>query len=184
LFVQQRFNAMRQPMPVVRQLQGSALIPQIVALAALTLAAYACFPSLSLFQDTVVAALAYLIFCRTTRTLLTRAHIRGIKAYRAQRFEDAITHFQASYEFFSSHRKLDAWRSLLLGVASPNPYRIIALCNMAYCYTQVNDGAKAIALYEQALQESPGCMLACVNLRALRSMIPSPPNAVGLHAQG
>lgn len=104
-----------------------------------------------------IAALVYLIFCRIMRAKLTRDHSSGLRAYRAQKFQEAISYFKASYQFFSRHRHLDAWRSLLFGVASANPYRVIALCNMAYCYSQAGEGQQAMKLYQQPLQEEPGC---------------------------
>jgi tetratricopeptide (TPR) repeat protein len=97
-----------------------------------------------------------------------------MKAYQAENFQDVISHFKANYEFFSAHPWLDKLRWLIFGVSSPNPYRIIALCNMAYCYTQIGDGRRAIELYERALDEMPDCKLARASLKMLRSVSPRP----------
>jgi hypothetical protein len=160
---------MQQRMPVVRQVHWISLIPQLAAIVGLALLTYAIFPRVGFIRASFIAALGYLIFCRVMRSLLTRDHILGMRAYQAQHFDDAILHFDNSHRFFSAHRKLDAWRSLFFGVASGNPYRIIALCNKAYCYGQTARGPEAIKLYEQVLNEDRNCMLAQASLTMLRA---------------
>jgi hypothetical protein len=156
-------------MPVVRQLQWRGFVPQSLAIAILAVIAHVILPGVGVPGDILIAALTYLIFCRLMRARFLRDHKEGMKAYRSQRFQDAISHFEAGYRFFSVHRNLDTWRSLLFGVVGPNPYRVIALCNMAYCWSQAGDGQRAITLYEQALQEEPDCALAKASLSMLRS---------------
>jgi len=165
---------MTQQMPVVRQLQWVGLVPQFVAMAVLGAIACVIVPRSDIPFGILIAMLVYLVFCRSMRAIFARDHKNGMRAYRAQKFQEAISHFEASYRFFSTHRRLDAWRSLLFGVASPNPYRVIALCNMAYCYSQAGDGQQAIKLYEQALQEKPDCVLAKASLNMLRSVLSAP----------
>jgi hypothetical protein len=172
---------MPQKMPVIRQIHWPGLIPQFIMIAAFAMAIHFFWPRtawdksvfLSWDRAFFCAALAYLIMCRVLRAVFTRHHIAGMRAYHACRFEEAISHFQASYQFFSAHRLLDACRAWVLGVASANSYLAIALCNMAFCHSQAGRGAKAIELYEQALSESPGFMTASASLRALRSMSPT-----------
>jgi tetratricopeptide (TPR) repeat protein len=163
-------------MPTVRQLHWPGLIPQAAAIGLIAVTLHLCFPTLLLRQDLLIAAGAYLIVCRILRATLTRDHILGMRAYRASRFKEAISHYEASYQFFSTHRRLDAWRSLLLGVASANPYRVIALGNMAYSYGQLGDGNKAIELYVQVLREAPDHTLAKASLQMLRA-VPRPAEA-------
>ena len=160
---------MQQKMPVVRQLHWVEVIPQVVAIAAVALLIQAFPPRIGFFRASFIAALAYLIFCRLMRTWLTRDHILGMKAYQAQHFDDAILHFDNCYRFFSGHRTLDAWRSMLFGVSSRNPYRVIALCNKAYCYGQTLRGPEAIKLYEEVLNEDPDCKLAQAQVAMLRA---------------
>jgi hypothetical protein len=63
---------MPQKMPVVRQLHWISLIPQLVAIAALTLPIYVVIPRLGFFRASAIAALAYLIFCRLMRSWYER----------------------------------------------------------------------------------------------------------------
>jgi tetratricopeptide (TPR) repeat protein len=165
---------MSQRMPVVRQLHWKGLTPQFIVLAALVLVLYVVFPKLGIIRDFLIAALAYFIFCRIMRGIFTRDHRSGMRAYHARKFQDAISHFESSYRFFSTHRQLDRRRSVLFGVSSQNPYRVMALCNTAYCYSQIGDGQRAITLYEQALHEEPDCALAKGALNMLRSVSTTP----------
>jgi tetratricopeptide (TPR) repeat protein len=159
-------------MPVIRRLYLPALIPQLLAIAALGVGIHFCFPRLDVIPSIAIAAIVYPIFCRVLRETFAHDHAAGMRAYKAQHFEEAISHFEASYRFFLAHPLTDKCRSLLFGVATQNPYRVIALCNMAYCYTQIGNGNKAIELFEQALQESPECTLARTSLSMLRSVSP------------
>jgi hypothetical protein len=163
---------MRQPLPVIRQLYWPGLLPQFLAIAALSAVAWFVLPIANFIQASIVGAVIYLISCRLLRFQFTRDHILGMKAYRTGQFRDAITHFEASHRFFSAHRRLDAWRSLLLGVASYNPYRVIALGNMAWCYGQLGERAKAVELFEHVLQEVPDHAGARAGLNMLRASVP------------
>jgi tetratricopeptide (TPR) repeat protein len=106
---------------------------------------------------------------RVLRRIFAREHTLGIAAYRSRNFEEALSHFEKSYRVFSAHRTLDARRSLAFGVASQNSYRVIALGNMAYCFGQMGDRAKAIDLYEQVLREVPDHAVAVASLNMLRA---------------
>jgi hypothetical protein len=161
---------MAQPMPVVRQMKWSALIPQFVPIALFALALHSTPLQLDWPGSILIGGIVYWIICRILRRIFVRDFIAGMKAYRARNFEQAIAHFSATYDFFLKHRRLDSFRSLLFGVAGPNPYRILAQCNIAYCHTQLGRGTTAIEFYEKALAESPECTLAQTSLTALRSM--------------
>jgi tetratricopeptide (TPR) repeat protein len=164
-------------MPVVRELYWPGLIPQFIAIALLAGAVRLAFPKVTEVEMVGAGAAIYLVICRALRGVLTRDHARGMRAYRSEKFQEAISHFQASHQFFSEHRQLDAWRSFAFGVASYNPYRVIALGNIAYCYAQLGDKAKAIEIYEQVLREAPDHKVAKASLNMLKAT-PSATNAV------
>ena len=165
---------MPQQMPVVRSLAWTQLVPQVAAIGVLAVLGHILFRHARISSVVFGAAAAYLVLCRLSRAAFLRDHYSGIAAYRAERFADAIKHFEASRAFFLQHPRVDSFRSLLFGVAAPNPFRIVALCNMAYCYSQLGDGARAVSLYEQALSEFPDCALARASLNMLRSTSPLP----------
>ena len=160
---------MPQRLPTVRQMNWIGIVPQILAMALFAVIAHSTIPGLAWDHSIFYSAFAYLIICRVMRGLVARDYVAGLKAYRAQQFETAISHFNASHDFFTAHRGLDAWRSLLFGVSSPNPYRIMSLTGAAYCYSQIGDGHKAIELFERVLREAPDCTLARAALNMLQS---------------
>jgi tetratricopeptide (TPR) repeat protein len=162
---------MKQRLPVVRQLYWRGLLPQFVAIAAIDLVVYPFIsgPGIGIPESTLIAAGAYWIFCVVMRRTLTLDFIRGIRAYRAGKFEESIEHYKRGYEFFTKHPWIDRFRFVLLGTASQNPYTTISLCNMAFSESQLGHGNRAIELYEQALKLTPGCAIAEVGLRMLRS---------------
>jgi tetratricopeptide (TPR) repeat protein len=160
---------MPQPIPVVREIYWAGLIPQFVAIVILAIATHFCFPALLVNQYVLVAAAIYLILCYSLRAIFVREHRRGINAYRAGRFADAITHFQASYEYFLVHRWLDTWRSFFFSVASRNSYKVISMGNMAYCHAQLGNREKSIELYEQVLREAPDHPVARATLNILKA---------------
>jgi tetratricopeptide (TPR) repeat protein len=160
---------MSQRMTVVSQLHWKGLTMQLIVIAALVLVAYVAFPNLKIIRYFLVAAWFYFILCRIIRAIFTRDQNRGMRAVQARNFQDAISHFESSYRFFSTHRQLDKWRSVIFGVSSQNSYRVTALCDSAYCYSRIGDRQRAITLLEQALQEEPDCAVAKDLLDLLRS---------------
>ena len=160
---------MQQLMPVVRQLYWPGVVPQVLAIAVLSAVAWPLLPPADRGRAVVVGAVVYLVFCQLMRRWLVRHHARGMAAYRGGRFAEAIAHFEASHRFFAGHRRLDAWRSVLFGVASRNPYRLIALGNMAYCHGQLGQGPRAVELYERVLTEAPDDAVARSSLNLLRA---------------
>jgi tetratricopeptide (TPR) repeat protein len=86
------------------------------------------------------------------------------------KFEEAIACFEKSYHFFSRNSWIDKYRYVTLFSASKMSYKEMALCNIAFCYSQVNEGLKAIEYYERTLQEFPENGLAKTGLKMLNSV--------------
>ena len=125
------------------------------------------FP-LAIFFGAIALSLIY----RIARAVFTSDHRRGIKLLRPQKFAEGASCFEASYAAFQRRPWLDRFRWLLLGSASSMSYREMALCNAAFCYGQIGNGARTTALYEQALREFPDSGLAAASLNLLRSVQP------------
>jgi hypothetical protein len=102
------------------------------------------------------------------RAFFASDHSAGLRAYQARDFEKAVAHNLASYEFFTRHPALDRARSLLLGVASRNPYRTIALCNAGYSEAMRGNQQAAVQYFSRALELTPGCTNAEVGLAMVR----------------
>src|SRR5438128_1609258 len=97
---------MPQQMPVIRQMYWTGSIPQVLAIGALAFAFHAVFRNLDAPQSLFAGAVFYMIFCRAMRLIFAQEHRRGMAAYRARNFHDAIPPFEASYRFFSEHRQI------------------------------------------------------------------------------
>jgi hypothetical protein len=161
---------MARSMPVVRQIYWPALVAQFGAISLIAFLAWLVAFALRLPVIIFASALLYLGFCKTMRYCFARQHKLGIRAYRSRKFAKAIECHELSYQCFCRHPKIDRYRALILGSASATTYRVMALCNIAFCHAQLNDGARAVGYYEMALREDPECTLAQVSLRMLHSM--------------
>jgi hypothetical protein len=159
---------MRQPLPVIKAeifLPGVAW--QVAGMACVALVIHYGF-ILPLWPATAFASpIVYMAFCRIMRWRFAGHHRGGIRAYRARRFDEAVVHNRASFEFFERHPWMDRWRFLLFGTASRTPYKTMALGNLAYSEVMRGNRSLAVSLFEQALRLTPGYANAEVGLAML-----------------
>jgi tetratricopeptide (TPR) repeat protein len=97
--------------------------------------------------------LTYYALSMTLRTLVPRAHRKGINAIKAEQYQDAIVHFEKSYTFFTRFPWLDRYRALILLSSSKLSYRQMALNNIAFCYSINGDRLKSIEYYHRIRAE-------------------------------
>jgi hypothetical protein len=160
----------RQSLPVIKaDLYMPALAVQLVAMVGIALILrYAL--SLRLWPETALASPAvYVVFCRIMRWRFAGHHRAGVRAYRIRRFDEAVAHNRASFEFFERHQWMDQWRFILFGTASRTSYRTMALSNMAYAEALRGNRSSAASLFKQALQLTPGYANAEVGLAMLQT---------------
>jgi tetratricopeptide (TPR) repeat protein len=152
--------------PVVRQSSVLVALPSLIVLSAIiTLGVY--FGGL---HGLVLSSACYLAYSWTSRLVIARDHRAGMALMRRDLFQDALPHFERSFEFFSKHKWLDEWRGLFLLSSSRMAYREMALINMAYCYGQIGQGEKAIETYQRCLDLFPNSGMALYSLRMLQSV--------------
>ena len=153
--------------PVVRQISWIAVFPQLAALGgAMAIGVYVTRTP----NGILVGCAAYLTYSIGSRILIARHHRRGMRFYRNQQYEAAISAYEDSYDFFARNSWIDRLRSVVMMSPSAISYREMALCNIAFCYSQLGDGAKAQAYYRQALDEFPNSGLAASALRMIESV--------------
>jgi hypothetical protein len=153
--------------PVIRRISWLAVVPQLLALgAAIMLARH-----FQLRDSTLVGGIGYLVYSAGSRKILTSHHRAGIRLVREQRFAEAIEKFQRSLLFFDKHRWIDRYRSIVLMSPSALSYREMALANIAFCYSQIGDGAHARQWYEACLAEFPQSGMAQVGLRIMDAAV-------------
>ena len=155
---------------MIRSGSGAAVLVTFAVVAVITINIRWWFHVREWSTAILLAALAHLIYGRIMRAWLTRDHRVGIALFKERRFAEAAPRFEASYRAMVDRPWIDRFRWLILGGASEMSYREMALCNAAFCYSQVGGGQKALGLYEQALKEFPGSSLATASLNMLNSV--------------
>ena len=169
---------MTRGVPTIRPISWIATIPQFVAGAAAIVALWAITGSVTLGM--LYGALIYLVYSIGSRLLLTQAHRRGIQLLHQHRFADAIPEYESSYDFFSRHRWLDDYRSIFMMTPGAMSYREMALVNIAFAYSQLGDGRKAIEYYRRAHYEFPDNQIARAALKMMESVAqPTAPDPGG-----
>ena len=155
---------MKRKTPVVRELNWLMVAPLAIAL-------LGCIGVAFLFVRDSSAlmwgAISYLTYSYGVRYFIVKEHRAGIRATREGRHDQAIRHFQSSYEFFTRHAWVDRWRPLVLMSPSGASFREMALVNIAFCQGQLGRTADARASYTRAAQEFPGSPLATAALNLM-----------------
>jgi hypothetical protein len=153
--------------PVVRRISWPAFALQMAMLITVLMAAKYVAPG----ADAVLWIVGgFLVLTLALRFLVPRAHRRGIRYVRSGQYEPARECFLESYAFFTRHAWIDRYRAITLMSASYMSYREMALCNAAFCCTQIGEGQQARQLYQQALEEFPHSGMAATALNVLSSV--------------
>jgi len=157
---------MSSQLPVAKQIAWVSVIPQILILLGLIVAA----DRLNFDFPAVAGSVAYLALSLLLRRLVAHQQRRGMRLLQMEQFAEAIPQFQASYDFFTKHQWIDRWRYVVLLSSSRITFREMALVNMAFCFGQMGDGKMARELYEKTLREFPDSKMASSALRMLNAV--------------
>ncbi|MDB5268622.1 MAG: hypothetical protein JWP58_1662 [Hymenobacter sp.] len=156
---------MASNVPIVKQVAWISMIPQLVIMFLIGLVCYLCGTENPVFPTAVI----YLGLALILRNFVAKDHRKGMQLVKKQEFAEAIPFFEASYKFFTENSWVDEYRYITLLSSSRMCYREMALCNIAFCYTQIGEGRKAAELYKQVLGTYPENGLAQVGLKVLES---------------
>jgi tetratricopeptide (TPR) repeat protein len=156
---------MASNVPVVRQISWITLIPHLILLILLDAFYYA----IDAPSPYLLGPLTYLILSFALKRMIPKSHTVGMKLVKQKKFEEAIPLFQKSVEFFSQNSWLDKYRFITMLSSSKMTYREMGLCNVAFCYGQIGNGAKAIEFYQKVLADYPNNGLAQSGLNMLKS---------------
>ena len=151
--------------PIIRQINWFALIPQF----GLFMVLIFLFSWFGISNPALIAVAAYLILVYALRFFLAKYHRYGMMFLKRNEFEAAIPYFENSYEYFSEKPWLDSFRAIFLLSSSKISYKEMALVNIAYCYSQLGNGAQAKAYYERTLKEFPDSAIAQAGLNIMNS---------------
>jgi len=157
---------MASNVPTVRQIAWASVIPQILLIGIFIYIFYL----LNIGDPFIFGALTYLILSFGLKYIFTSAHRKGINLVKQQKFADAIHYFEKSADFFFKNSWIDKYRFLTLLSPSKMSYREMGLCNIAFCYSQIGNGLKAIEFYQQTLKDYPENGMAKAGLNMLNSL--------------
>lgn len=127
----------------------------------------------SLFQKDfyiISGCITYLIISFSLRTFIPKSHKKGMKFLNVSKFQDAISEFHKSYDFFTKYNWLDKYRFITLLSSSAMSYKEMALNNIAFSYGQLGNGENAKKYYQKMLEEFPKNEIARTALNMLNSM--------------
>ena len=116
-------------------------------------------------------AITYLLISQILRRTISKEHRKGMVKVRLEKFEEAIPHFEKSYEYFKRNDWIDKYRFLTLLSSGKMSYKEMALNNIAFCYGQIGNGKLSKEFYQRTLDEFPESGIAKVGLRLLNSML-------------
>lgn len=157
---------MASNVPTVKQVAWISLVPQLIVMGLIIY-----IFNLSQFEDPFLyGALTYLGLSFFLRNFIAKDHREGMRLVKKENFQEAIEKFERSVAFFAKNKWIDRYRFLTLLSSSKMTYKEMGLCNIAFCYSQTNQGEKAKAYYERALKEFPKNGLAIAGLRMLKSI--------------
>jgi tetratricopeptide (TPR) repeat protein len=152
---------------MIKQVSWLAVIPQVVVMVVAILIASQFSPH----NGILWGAGGFLVYSLGSWNLITRNHRAGIALVKRQQYESAIPRFQRSLEFLDRYPWIDRLRSIVLMSPASISYREMALANMAFCYSQIGQGAKARQHYELCLERFPDSGLATSALRLMDSAL-------------
>ena len=157
---------MASNVPFVKQVAWISLLPQLVVMGLIGLACYlaGAKENTVLYTGGLYVALSF-----TLRNVVAKQHREGIRLVKKQDYAGAILLFEASYSHFNENSWIDEYRYVTLLSSSRVCYREMALCNIAFCYSQIGEGKKAAEYYRQTLENYPENGVAQAGLRMLES---------------
>ncbi|UII28319.1 hypothetical protein LVD15_07790 [Fulvivirga maritima] len=152
--------------PVSKQVSIPSLIFQFLLITGI----YFVLKPLIIEYAFLITAIAYALIARILRSTIAKSHRKGISLVKKHQYEEAIQHFKESVKYFTEHKLIDKYRIITLLSASKMSYREMGLCNIAFCYSQIGEGAESKKYYESVLSEYPNNGIAIAGLRMLNSM--------------
>ncbi|RVU91951.1 tol-pal system YbgF family protein [Flavobacterium columnare] len=157
---------MSSNLPIIRQVNWLSLIPQ----ALLMFSFLYIYEKIEISDPILYAILTYLVIAFVLRFGIAKNHRNGITFVKKKDFQKAIPEFKKNYDFFLKNKWLDDYRVLFLLSSSKISYREKTLCNIAFCYSQIQKGVESIEYYEKAIREFPKSELAKAGLNMLKSV--------------
>lgn len=157
--------------PIVGQISFISFIPQIILISLLLYLFFQLQPVFNIDRSTSIslALLTFYIIFLAVRLFLPYNHRKGMRLFKKGEYEAAIKEYEKSNEFFNKHKWIDKYRYIVLLSSSKMPYTEMSLINIAFCNSQLGNGAKAVEYYNKTLQEFPTSEMAKTALKLIES---------------
>lgn len=150
---------------MIRETAWISIIPHLAVMALIILVWYQLTP-----QNTALyGSLSYLILSIGLRYIIPKSHREGISLVKSLKYEQALSKFEKSYQFFSGNNWIDKYRYIVLLSSSKIAYREMALCNIAFCHSQLGNGKLSKEYYSKTLKEYPDSGLAQAGLNMMNA---------------
>lgn len=153
--------------PTIRKVAWVSLFPQV----GIMLIIFLIYHTMGVSNPMIAFIVTYILLSVGLRTLIPRDHREGIELVGKKKFSAAIPRFEDSYRFFEKYDWVDKYRYVTMLNSSAMSFQEMALCNIAYCYTQLNNLQQAKKYYQRALAEFPESNLAAAGLQYVDSLI-------------
>lgn len=157
---------MSSKVPVFNQIAWTSLIIQLGIICSF----YYVFEKLGIGDSILMAALLYSLLAFILRRTVAKNHRMGITIIKEHRYQESIPYFEKSIVFFEQNDWVDKYRFITLLSSSKLSYKDMGLCNIAFAYSQIGEGEKAIFYYEKANVANPSNGLAIAGLNMLNSI--------------
>lgn len=152
--------------PTIRKIAWVSLFPQV----GIMLIIFLIYTIMGVSNPIVAFVVTYILLSVSLRTLIPKDHREGISLVGKKKFAAAIPRFEDSYRFFEKYNWVDKYRYVTMLNSSAMSFQEMALCNIAYCYTQLDNKIQAKKYYQRALDEFPESGLAQAGLQYIESL--------------
>lgn len=157
---------MSSKVPVYSQISWPSFIVQMMIIFIFSLI----FEKLSISEPILIASLLYIIVAFILRKTITKDHRNGMRILKQHQYFESIPYFEKSIVFFEQNAWIDTNRFITLFSYSKISYKEMALCNIAFAYSQIGEGENAIIYYEKVKAINPSNGLAIAGLNMLNSI--------------
>ncbi|MFK7947224.1 MAG: tol-pal system YbgF family protein [Saprospiraceae bacterium] len=151
--------------PTIRKVAWISLFPQVGVMLILFLF----YNALGVGNPVIAFTVTYILLSVSLRTLIPRNHREGISLVGKKQYAAAIPQFEDSYRFFDKYDWVDKYRYITMLNSSAMSFQEMALCNIAFCYIQLENIEQAETYYLRALEEFPESGLATAGLQYIES---------------
>ena len=136
---------MSSKIPTVRQIARISIIPQLLIIGLFFLIYYQFDKSkIYNFWSNYLSDNSQVL-----RRTIAKEHTKSMTKVKEEEFNEAITPFENSYQYFKTNDWIDKYRFLTLLSSAKMSYKEMALNNIVFCYGQIGNGKMSKEYYQK-----------------------------------